>query len=259
MARHDLWVVSDADVRVPPDFLAHAVLPFRDADVGLVNPFYSLANPTTLAMRWEAVAVNADFWSSVLQARLLGPIDFALGAAMAVRRSHVERMGGFLALARHLADDFELGHRVALQGGRVVLCPVVVDCWDAPRSWAAVWRHQVRWARTIRVCRPGPYGWSLLSNATLWPLLALIALPRAETALAAGCCLVVRLLTAADNQRRLTRSWRHGPWLWLAPVKDLLQVALWALAFLGHRVEWRGQHFRVSPSGELEPVTPNQA
>jgi len=41
--------------------------------------FYRLANPSTLAMQWEAIAINADFWSQVLQSQTLKPLDFALG------------------------------------------------------------------------------------------------------------------------------------------------------------------------------------
>jgi ceramide glucosyltransferase len=251
LAKHELLIVSDADVRVPPDLLCNLVAPFQDPAVGLVNPFYRLANPATLPMRWEAVAVNADFWSSVLQARRLAPLDFALGAVMAVRRQRLEALGGFRALVDYLADDFELGRRVARSGARLALCPVVVDCCEPPQNWGAVWRHQLRWARTIRVCRPAPYALSILSNATLWPLLWLAAQPHGPAPYVAALCLGVRLLTAADNQRRLTQSLANMPWLWLAPVKDVLQSALWALAFLGNRVEWRGQRYRVDRSGKL--------
>ncbi len=91
LAKHDLILVSDADVRVPPDFLANVVAPLRDEKIGLVNCFYRLANPSTTAMHWEAVAINADFWSQVLQSQTLKPLDFALGAAMLVRRESARR------------------------------------------------------------------------------------------------------------------------------------------------------------------------
>ena len=84
--RHEVIVVSDADVRVPADWLANAVAPLREPAVGLVTCFYRLANPSTPAMQWEAVAVNADFWSQVLQAQSLKPITFALGE---IGRAHV--------------------------------------------------------------------------------------------------------------------------------------------------------------------------
>jgi ceramide glucosyltransferase len=255
-ARHELWVVSDADVRVPKDFLAQLVAPLSDPRVGLVNPFYRLANPSTLAMRWETVAVNADFWSSVLQAARLGPVSFALGAVMAFRRQDLEALGGFLAVVNHLADDYELGRRISVLGRRVELIPVVVDCCEAPQGWPGVWRHQVRWARTIRVCRPGPYAASVLSNATFWPALWLAACPALGSALGAGLCLLARLLSAADNQRRLNKSSRHLWYLWIVPVKDLLQVILWAASFLGSRVRWRGQHYRIRSDGHLESVGP---
>src|SRR5438477_4461704 len=130
--KHDVVIVSDADVRVPSDFLINVVAPLRDPEAGLVNCFYGLANPSTLAMQWEAVALNADFWTQVLQAQSLKPIDFALGAVMATRRQLVEEIGGFAALADCLADDYQLGNRLARRGHRILLSPVVVECWSAP-------------------------------------------------------------------------------------------------------------------------------
>jgi ceramide glucosyltransferase len=253
-ARHDLIVISDADVRVPPDFLASLVAPLRDASIGLVNPFYRLANPATIAMRWEALAINADFWTSVLQSRRLGPMRFALGAAMAVRRDRLQRLGGFAALANHLADDYELGRRIAATGARIALCPVVTECREAPQGWAAVWRHQLRWARTIRVCQPLPYAFSLTTNVTLWTALWWLSGPTVPATLTALAAIVLRVLMAADSQRRLTGSLAHLPWGWLAVVKDLLQAVLWALSFLGNTVDWRGERYRVTRGGELVKV-----
>lgn len=250
-ARHEVLVISDADVRVPPDFLLSLVAPLRDPRVGVVNPFYRLANPGTLAMRWEAIGVNADFWSSVLQSRRLQPLRYALGAVMAVRRPCLAEVGGFAALGQMLADDFELGRRVAQRGASIAICPVPAECWESPKGWGEVWRHQLRWARTIRVCMPGPYAASVLSNATLWPLLWVALWPNAVSATGAAACLVVRIATAADNQGRMMRSRAHWPWMWLAPLKDLLQFVLWALSFLGSTVEWRGERFRVLRTGEL--------
>lgn len=288
-AVHDLVVVSDADVLAPPDLLSQLVIPFApdpgvcpdtpppphrtrptarpDRPVGLVNCFYRLAGPVTVAQKCEAIGVNADFWSQVLQARSLKPQDFALGAVMAVRRTALEQIGGFAAIADHLADDYELGHRVARAGWRVELCPVVVDCCDPPRSWREVWTHQLRWARTIRVCQPAPYFFSLLANGTLWPLLwlltstalghptatgagAVAGLPL-QPALGAAACLAARIAAALDLQRRLMGSSAHFRDGWLVPVKDLLQVGVWAGAFAGRRIEWRGQKYRLQRDGRL--------
>ena len=270
LAKHELILVSDADVRVPADFLVNivAVLAPSDAEkaivpppgqakneIGLVSSFYRLANPTTPAMRCEAVAVNADFWSQVLQAASLGPLDFALGAAVLVRRQALDDIGGFNSLANYLADDYQLGHRLAEKGHRLALCPVVVECWNAPMNWREVWQHQLRWARTIRVCQPLPYFFSILSNATFWPLLWLVialVLPVSLcSSLAAMVCLLIRVCLAQNLQRRFTPEKDLVCSFWLVPVKDLLQGALWLGAFLGNTVEWRGQQMKLCSDGTL--------
>ena len=280
LTRHDLITISDADVRVPPDFLTNIVSPLRDPAVGLVNCFYQLANPATLAMQWEAIAINADFWSQVLQSRSIKPLDFALGAVMATTRQQLEAIGGFNALVDFLADDYQLGNRIAKRGGRVVLSPVVVECWESPKNWSEVWRHQLRWARTIRACQPLPYFFSLLGNATLWPLLWVIAAiattgeisgtttvsgatvsvvvslhPLSQALMVALVIWLARVLTAMRQESRLTRSHSHWAFFWLVPIKDVLNVALWALAVLGKTVEWRGQRYRVQRGGKLVKVS----
>jgi len=250
-AKHDILVISDADVRAPADCLASVVAQLQPPGVGLVNCFYRLANPATLAMQWEAIAINADFWSQVLQARSLKPLDFALGAVMATRRPLLAEIGGFSALADCLADDYQLGHRLARRGHQIALSPVVVECWSAPMGWAAVWKHQLRWARTIRVCQPMPYFFSLLSNATFWPVLWLAAQPAGPALAGAVGCLLIRVISALDLERRLNRCRPAYARSWLVPVKDLLQTVIWLLAFMGNRVEWRGQRLRLRSDGTL--------
>ena len=267
LAGHDLLLISDADVRVPSDFLANIVAPLgpgspggaallrRHSDVGLVCCFYRLANPATPAMCWEAIAINADFWSQVLQAASLKRLDFALGAVMLTRRKWVEEIGGFAALANCLADDYQLGHRLARRGHRIALCPVVVECWDEPVTWRGVWQHQLRWARTIRVCQPGPYFFSILSNATLWPALWLaVSLIVSKTLcgpLIVLALLLARMAMAQNLQRRFTPNHVLVSPFWMVPVKDLLQALIWLGAFAGNTVEWRGRRMRLQSDGTL--------
>ncbi len=256
--KHDLVLIGDADVRVPPDFLGNIVAPLRASEVVLVNCFYRLANPVNLAMQWEAIQINADFWSGVLQAQTLKPLDFAMGAAILVRRKSLEAIGGYPAFANSLADDFQIGNRIVKNGGKIALCPVVVDCWDSPMNWRRVWKHQVRWSRTIRVCMALPYFFSILSNATLWPLLwlmvALITVKTLCAPLAAVALILVRIALAQSLQCHFAQSSRKIAPFWLVPMKDLLQTAVWAAAFCGNTVEWRGQKMRLRRNGDLEAI-----
>jgi ceramide glucosyltransferase len=251
LAAHELWVISDADVRVAPDFLTNVVEPLRQPGLGLVNCFYRLANPTTLAMHCEALAINADFWSQVLQAQSLKPLDFALGAVMATRRQQLGEIGGFRGLIDCLADDYQLGNRIARHGHRIALSPVVVDCWETPMKWAAVWKHQLRWGRTIRVCQPAPYFFSLLSNATLWPLLWLLAHPGPLTLIFMLSSVLLRMTSCLDLQWRFNRSLAHTRYVWLAPVKDLFQALIWLCSFAGNRIEWRGERMKLRSDGTV--------
>jgi ceramide glucosyltransferase len=210
-------------------------------------------------MHWEAVAINADFWSQVLQAQSLKPLDFALGAVMVVGRRPLREIGGFAGLADCLADDYQLGNRLVERGYHIALCPVVVECWCEPMSWREVWKHQLRWARTIRVCQPAPYFFSILSNPTLWPLLRLACHPSLPSLAFALVAWTLRMLTAHDLQRRLAHSSSeaashftfHVSRFPLPLLKDLLQTVLWLAAFLGNRIEWRGERMRLRPDGTL--------
>lgn len=300
LAKHEVLVISDADVRVPADFLANAVISLSPRSmsgeragvrggsenqafsprpsppvgeeretgsgahgvarptgqtVGLVNCFYRLANPTTLAMQWEAIAINADFWSQVLQSKSLQPLDFALGAVMVTRKKNLDEIGGVESLADCLADDYQLGHRIAKCGHRIELCPVVVECWHSPQTWREVWRHQLRWARTIRVCQSAPYFFSILSNPTFWPLLWLVAVPTVLSAGFFASSLLIRALITENLQHRLSQT-SAGIMSGLAPLKDLLQFAIWLCAFSGNTVEWRGQRFHLRKDGTLVKLHP---
>lgn len=256
-AKHDSILMSDADVRVPADFLSNVAAPLRDTRIALVNCFYRLANPVNIAMQWEAIAINADFWSQVLQAQTLKPLDFAMGAAILMRRKSLQGVGGFESFANCLADDYQIGNRIAKNGGKIAICPVVVECWDSPMDWHGVWKHQLRWARTIRVSQPLPYFFSILSNATFWPLLWLIIAPAATKTvcapLSAIAFLLIRIALAQSLQRQSVEKGRIAPF-WLVPIKDLLQVAIWAGAFCGNTVEWRGKKMRLQRDGNLEPL-----
>lgn len=251
LAKHELLIISDADVLAPADLLTHLAAPFQRADTGLVNCFYCLANPHTPAMHWEAVAINADFWSQVCQSRTLGPMDFALGAVMATSRKWIQAIGGFAALKDYLADDYELGQLIHREGGKIILSTIPVECWSSPMTWSDVWHHQLRWAITIRHCKPLPYFFSILSNGTLWPLLWLAAHPSLAVLSAVAACLWIRIATAAGLQQRLTRARPTAAFFWPVLVKDVLQVLLWAGSLFIHRVRWRGHLHRIERGGKI--------
>jgi ceramide glucosyltransferase len=247
-AKHPFSIISDADVFAPEILLGEIVQKFRDEDVALVNCFYKMLPAKTVAMIWENIGANADFWSQVCQNNSIKPMNFALGAVMAVRRSAIEMVGGFKPLLNQLADDYQLGKRLADAGRKIELCNVVVECRESPKRFWDVWKHQLRWARTIRVCQPGPYFASVLSNTTVWAMLWIAFSANNNIA---PLCLIVRTVTAMHNEFRLTRRAVDAIEPIFAVFKDLLQFLVWLCAFTGNSVIWRGEKFLVKRGGEL--------
>lgn len=255
LARHDVVVVSDADVLARPGLLASVVGPLALQGVGLANCLYRNPEPVGGARAWEALSLNVDFWSQVLQSRSLAPQDFALGAVIALRRSDLLAIGGFRGLVDQLADDFHLGRRVYQRGLRIELATMVADCIEAPATAREVWGHQVRWARTIRACRPVPFFLSILSNGSLWAAGALaMALVVGWSPWPWAGLLVVRASVAASLHRRMCPELPIGAGILRVWPKDIASALVWAAAFLGNTVEWRGRRFRVRPGGTLREL-----
>ena len=248
LIQHELVIISDADVAVPRDLLRRLAGFFESERPAVASCLYRLSGASNLPMRLEEFMTNSDFWSQVLQSLALKRMDFALGAAMMITRSELAKIGGFQALVDYLADDFQLGYRAS---GKVALCPAVVECRSSAMTWRQIWAHQLRWARTIRVCQPVPFFFSILSNPTLWPLAWATA---SGTWMAATAMLVLRCIAGAWLERKLTKRFRLSS-LIIAPLSDFLRVVFWSLSFAGNRIYWGSRWFRVLRGGKLAPET----
>lgn len=247
-AKYSIWIVSDADVFAPENLLAEIAARFEDSKIALVNSFYKHPAPETFGALWEAVAVNADFWSQVCQSNSIHPMNFALGAVVAARREAIEKVGGYKAFLNLLADDYQIGKQVAAVGGEIQLTSGVVECREDAKRFSEIWRHQLRWARTIRVCQPVSYFFSIISNTTIFAIAAALVNPSNAVLLPA---IVVRVATAMHNAYRITQRREGMLEAIFIPCKDLLQFAIWLLSFGGNTVTWRGETFRVNKDGEL--------
>jgi ceramide glucosyltransferase len=172
-----------------------------------------------------------------------------LGPTMAVRAEALAKAGGFERLKDALADDFELGRMVREQGLAIACPPMLIDHGFPERSLAELWRHELRWARTIRLLNPSGYAGSLITYVFPLALIgaALTGLhPYAMIALGvlAGVRFTFGLLSCLVMQA-------DTGVLWLFPVRDLLAFAVFLAAFFGDRIEWRGARLRVKPDGAM--------
>ena len=175
-ARYEHLIVNDSDIRVEPDYLRRVIAPLSDSRVGMVTCLYRGVAARTLGSRLEALGISTDFCAGVLAARQLeNGIRFGLGSTLAFRRGELEQIGGFASIVNHLADDYELGKRIADLGLAVKLSDVVVETYLPAYRLKDFFAHQLRWARGVRDARAGGYFGLAFTFGILWALLAIAA------------------------------------------------------------------------------------
>jgi ceramide glucosyltransferase len=255
-ARHDILVIADSDIHVPPDYLNRIVAALEAPGVGLATVPYTGLPVEGPAAALGAAGINHVFLPSALLARALGRQD-CLGATMALRRDTLARAGGLEALADQLADDNLLGVRVRALGLKVALAQTIPATTVGETRFAALWRHELRWARTIRALMPFQYGLSALQHGLAWAILALVVSGGADWALVlfiGGWAL--RIALARMIGRALHLSGNAAPRPWLPPVRDVLSFAITFASYAGNSVDWRGQTMRAA---SLPPASSQSA
>ena len=257
-ANTDIFIISDSDVRVAPNYIREVVAPFANAKVGAVTCLYRGVADEGIWAKLEAAGMSVEMTSGVLVANLMEGMQFTLGPTMAVRRSCVQQMGGFAFLGPYCADDFVLGNQVAAMGYEVVLSDHVIDHVVLNLSLPASVKHQVRWMKSTRFSRPKGHFGTSLTFAVPFGLLAgfaALSLHRPYLALAfVAYSIVARAIIAAVvgaavvHERRLLRT------TLLYPLRDLLGFLYWAASYGSSTVLWRGQLYRLTEGGLMQPA-----
>src|SRR5579863_1934871 len=193
-ARYQHLLVNDSDIRVEPDYLRRVMTPLVSPKVGMVTCLYRGVAAATLGSRIESLGISTDFCAGVLAARELeGGLWFGLGSTMAFRRVDLEKIGGFESFADYLADDYELGRRLASLGLEVKLSEVVVETNLPAYRVPEFLSHQMRWARGVRDSRAGGYFGLVLTFGFLWSCAVVLASGGARWAwVLAGATLFLR-------------------------------------------------------------------
>jgi ceramide glucosyltransferase len=248
-ARHEILVLTDGDVRVGPNYLREVVAPYADPKVGVVTSLYRGIAQPSLGAEMEAIGASSDFFAGVLVAEWKEGMTFALGASIVTTKTWLAKIGGFEAIADQHSDDYELGHRIAKAGGEVQLSRESVWTMYPAQTARGFWQHQVRWARTVRLCRPWSYLGLIFTHGLPWSLLAALA------AAGAGWTGVAVAYPAAYLVLRLTMAWTVGVWgvgddllrrkLWLVPLRDAIYFVVWLASFASTRITWGGEEYTM--------------
>ncbi len=251
-AKHNVLVIADSDVHVPPDWLRRLVAALDAPGVGLVTTIYTglPANgrrPLAPSRKEReagtvgalgAMQINHYFLPGALLARAMGRED-CLGASMMLRRETLERIGGLPALVDHLADDNVLGRLVQRLGLRVALADTVPATTVPEATLRALWRHELRWARTIRTLVPVQFGASVLQYPLAWAMAIIALTAAAPWSLGWFAVTWAARAAAARGIDRALGLANRTP-LWLLPLRELMSVAVMLASYAGRQVDWRG-------------------
>lgn len=251
VARHDIIVVADSDMRVTPDYLRSVTAPLANPRTGLVTCLYKGVPNGGIWSTLAALHINFGFLPGALAGAALDVGGGCFGATIALRREVLERTGGFARLRNELADDHRLGAAVRRIGLAVVLSPYVVDNWVSEPSFASLWRHELRWARTSLAMAPVGFAGSIITHPVMLSgIVAALWGSSAATAVWAFVLpsLALRWISAAAMARWLGLPTKG---LWLLPLRDLLSFAVFVASFCGRSVLWRDQQFRVGRRGHI--------
>jgi ceramide glucosyltransferase len=252
-AQYDHVLINDGDIRVPANYLRDVMGHFSTHKVGMVTCLYRGVAGKSIWSQIEALSISTDFMPGVLVACIVDRgVRFGLGSTMAMSREALNAIGGLRPLVDYLADDFELGKRIADAGYRVVIPGIVVETFLPDYNFKDFFNHQLRWGRTVRSSRPGGYAGLAVTFGLLWALLTIIAtggvLWSYELLIAVLTLRVAVALVVGKNIVGDPAAIAH---LWLLPLRDLIAPAVWLMSIFGNRIVWRGEEFRLQ-DGKLQ-------
>ena len=245
-AHHPIWVVNDSDIKVDAHYLSAVTVPLSDPNVGVVTCLYRV-KAYNLPAAWESLGIMTDFMPSTLVAQFLGVREFGLGSTLAFRAADLERAGGFEMLASYLADDYQLAKRITNLGRRAILSNYVVETSLGDATWAGIWRHQLRWARTIRLSKGVGHAGLPVMHAGLWAAIAALS----GAWLPLSVLLTLRIASAFISGAFVLRSTLAADFCVFSPVWDLYSFAVWLASYAGRKVRWRDRVLTIGADGRI--------
>jgi ceramide glucosyltransferase len=253
-ARHDVLVLADSDMVVPPDYVARLVGVLDQPGTGAVSCLYVGRGDAGFWSRLVAAGIDTHFVPATMIALATGLGQPCMGSTIALRRDTLAEIGGFIRFADTLADDYALGEAVRATGRKVVVPAMILTHACAETGLAQVVRQELRWNATILGIDPAGYTGSVM----LHPLpLALIGWAAGGGAAGAGATLLalaarasVALAAARLDVAGRPAGYRFAAIL-LIPMRDLLSFAMFVVAFVARSVDWRGADIKLGRKGRI--------
>jgi ceramide glucosyltransferase len=247
-ARHDVLVISDSDIVVDPDYLRNIAASLQQPGVGVVTCLYRGVAAQGVWAKLAAAAIDYHFLPSVLVGLMFGLAAPCFGSTIAIRKETLATIGGLQSVTDQLADDYALGAAVRRAGLRVVFPAYIVGHECTQTSAQGLFRHELRWARTIRSVNPLGYAGTAITHAVPLALLGLLLGGITPLAVLVPVALACRAVLQVELDRAF--NFREG-FYWSGPLRDLVSFAVFVASFFGRGVEWRGHRYGVEADNTL--------
>lgn len=246
-ARNDVLVQSDSDMAVGPDYLAIVLGALEQKGVGAVSCLYAGRGDRGLWSRLGAAIVSYSGLPKTVMSLFTGAAVPCMGSTIALRRTTLEQIGGFERFAGVLADDYAIGEAVRETGQSIAMPAMVLDHGCADHSFGELWRQHLRWAITIRGVEPLLHVASGVVYTVPFSLLTLPFLPLPGLALlATALCMRFAMALLVDAKVR-----RKTAPLWLVPVADCIEFAVYAASLATRTIHWRGNRLTMTHDGRI--------
>jgi ceramide glucosyltransferase len=240
-AKYDIFVITDGDVRVRPDYLRTVVSAFRDPKVGAATCLYVSTKEVNFVQELQSIGMISDFFAPVMVAWQLGDLKVTFGQSILTTRKAVAAYGGYPVLEDRPADDVYAGRLVAEQGFEVKLLPYIVQSVADFNTMSDLLHKRTRWMTVQRLMRPWGHLGLIFTFGLPWALVAIAADPTPAVVLA---------YLGGYAFFRGAITWTIGAWgmkqrgLWkkmpLIPLWDAMAFLMWIASFSRNTIRWRG-------------------
>jgi ceramide glucosyltransferase len=250
LAKHDVILISDSNIRVKPNYLLNLVPDLRDS-VGIITAVVAGVSAKGLGGWLEASYLNTFFARWMVLTKKLG-FPSVIGKSMLFRKSILKRLGGLKTLGHYIAEDYMAGHGIQKLDLTVELMRSPIEQFIGPYSYQNFWARHLRWGRIRKSIAPLAFLIEPLFFSTFSGVAGAISLnvlfgfsPFTVWGLHMalwGICdgLIYQLMDRF--------SWKAlGAWV----VREGLAPLLWISILSGNTVSWRGRDYRLLKGGLL--------
>jgi ceramide glucosyltransferase len=245
-AKYDIFIITDGDVRVGPDYLRAVVSPFRNPKLGAATCLYRATKEQTFLESLQSISMASDFFAAILVAWQIDGVKYTLAQSILTTRAAIESFGGYAYLEDRPVDDMQVGRLVAENRFETKLLPYVVESVADFNSLPEFLFKRVRWMTGMRFMRPWGHAGLFLTWGLPWALLAVAVHPTLATAVAyLGGYLAMRIIvTWLVGMRTMKQPgvWKRFP---LIPLWDALAFGIWLASFTRRTIRWRGVNYRL--------------